>query len=61
MLMLAPFGISVPTFLNAARAKPHADVVTLAELHPYAYVPSIQMGGTIVYGQPTIVDWDPLP
>lgn len=47
MLMLAPYGISLPAFAKAAQAKPDDGVVKLADLYTDGYMPSLHTGGTI--------------
>jgi hypothetical protein len=47
MLMLAPYGISVPTFIEAAPAGPPETVVKLDDLYSTSYMPKVHTGGTI--------------
>jgi hypothetical protein len=54
MLMLAPYGISLPTFARAVRAKRAGEVPRLADLHVDGYTPNLNMGGTIVISTPVI-------
>jgi hypothetical protein len=55
MLMLAPYGMSLPTFAQAARAKRDSDVEQLVEYPSVvSYMPNLHAGGTIILSQPVI-------
>jgi hypothetical protein len=54
MLMLAPYGLSLPTFAKAAQAQRPSDVAEVELPLDGNYMPNVQTGGTIILSQPVV-------